>query len=305
MTSRCSRNFLIRFSSILFLTFFFFISDSKCQFVLHFCNNNQTKVDSIEISLFDTIMLKKTILQGDCISFKVPNEWTNRHGAVKCNYKIYFGYNYINGQRLKGTFNDTVFLEKDIQQEPIVEIFINNVSNQNIDSIIAAGHRIEKPKIITPRVQSFEIKYQDLVSNSIVEIFINKAQKKVILIRQDFANLYIPIVNLWLNDSLFLKGIPPFNSIKEFNITFQSATTEINLEKMNLVSSSLITESKSSDKYFKTYVFDFKKLKQNPSFKVLVGQKKYKVKLTKKDLSSVYNGYKYFWVSEKEIKPEN
>ena len=272
---------------------------------MNFCNNNEATIDSIEISFNDTIKIKKSIVQGDCLPVNIPNEWSLRHGIVLCNYKVYFGYNYISAQKLKTKLYDTIFISKEIQQEPKIEIFLNNVSNYKIDTIVAANYTVTNSTRITPRKEVFVINYNDLKSKPEIEISINKLKKKVTLLRQDFANLDNPSVNIWLCDSLFLKGTPSYEYIKEYDITLIPATTDIKLDEIKLISPSLIGESNYPSKYFKTFVLDFEKLRKKPIFKVVIGIKKYKVKLSEKDLSSFYNGRRYFWISDKEIKPEN
>ena len=294
-----------KFILIFSLSFFFFKTEIKSQYLLNFCNNNKATIDSIEISFNDTIKIKKSITQGDCLPVNIPNEWSLRHGVVLCNYKIYFGYNYINAQKLKSKLYDTIFISNKVQQEPNIEIFLNNVSNNKIDKITAANLTVTNSKRITPREEVFVIKYNDLVSKPEIEISINKIKKKVTLNRQDFANLDNPSVQLWLNDSLFLKGTPSFECIKEFNISLMPETWEIKFEKIKVVSSSLIGESKYPYTNIKSFVFDFEKLRKNPFFTVFIGTKRYKVKLSAKDLSSFYNGQIYFWFSDKRMKREN
>jgi hypothetical protein len=294
-----------KFTLIFSLSFFFFKTELKSQYLLNFCNNNKTTIDSIEISFNDTIKIKKSIPQGNCFAVKIPNEWSLRHGIVLCNYKIYFGYNYINAQKLKSKLYDTIFISEKIQQEPDIEIFLNNVSNNKIDTITAANYTVTNSKRITPRNEVFLIKYNDLNSKPEIEISINKIKKKVTLNRQDFGNLDNPSVQLWLNDSLFLKGTPSYESIKEYNISFMPETWELKFETIKVVSSSLIGENEYPNEFFKTFVFDFEKLRKKPFFTVFIGTKKYNVKLSAKDLSSIYNGQRYFWISDKRIKREN
>lgn len=273
---------------------------------MNFCNNNKVTIDSIELSfLNDTIKIKKSIPQGNCLPVNIPNEWSLRHGIVLCNYKIYFGYNYFNAQKLKSKLYDTIFINKEIQQEPDIEIFLNNVSTNKIDTITAANYTVINSKRITPRNEVFVVKYKDLISKPEIEISINKIKKKVTLNRQDFGNLDNPSVQLWLNDSLFLKGTPSYECIKEYNISFMPETWEMKFEKIKVVSSSLIGESEYPNEFFKTFVFDFEKLLKKPIFTVFIGKKKYKVKLLPKDLSSLYNGHRYFWINDKTIKKEN
>jgi hypothetical protein len=284
------------------LIFIFCISNLNAQYTLSLCNNNFKKIDSIILTNNDTSIVK-SILPSVCKKFDIPNKWTNKHGIVMCNYKVYFGYNYVSGQKLKSKFNDTIYINNDIQHEPVITILINNVSNHNIDSIFVANRRVNNPINITPREKSIEVKYQDLVSNPLIEIEINKTKKSISLQRQDFADLRYPFVDLWLHDSLFLKGVPPFSSTKEVKFIFEPYVYGFSLENLNLASTALITEVEPSNKYRRIFVLDFDELKRRPFLKISIGKTKYKLKLTNEDLSHNNNGGKYFWVDKKSIKP--
>lgn len=285
------------------LTLLLLTSDLKSQYVLNFCNNNSTTVDSVIVTKDDAISIK-SISSGNCKSFDIPYEWTNKHGIVMCNYKIYFGHKYISGQRTKTTLKDTVYIEKDINLEPIVRILINNLSNYSIDSITVANSIIEKPLTITPREKSIEVKYKDLLSNPIIEISMNNAKKRVTLLKQDFANLSNPYVPLWLDDTCFLKGSPPFDRIMEFKVVFQSATPDFKLGNINLISNALVGETKTLDSSYRVFVLDLNKLREKPYFELFIGKNEYKIKLSSNDLSANYYGRKYFWVSQKGIKQQ-
>ena len=66
-------------------------------------------IDSVVLNGFDNRRII-SIQPSNCTEFEVPFEWTNVHGAILCNYKVYKKNNLLTGQVLKGISNHTILV---------------------------------------------------------------------------------------------------------------------------------------------------------------------------------------------------
>jgi hypothetical protein len=269
------------------------------QQVLTFCNKSTLPVDSVVIdgsnerNIFD-------IPANRCTDFLVPTSWIT-HGAVVCNYKVYFKDSYYTGQVFKGASNFTINLDKSFLSQSDFTVLVNNTSKRKIDSVFFPCCSIDSNYNVTPRVKAYLVNQKDLQKNPQLKFVIAGTNHTVSLDSAELKNFSSSTTTIWINDTAILNIVPPFSEFVEFQIILQPAKRDVDLSSIRIKSPALETIKLLSSSAGMVISFNLDKLRKKSTVIVEFESKRLKIKLSKGDLSETYFGRKYYFVSRDSI----
>ena len=296
---------------------FFIVLLSSCYgqntTTLTFVNKAKFDVDSIVVLKPDRISFEKLSI-GQQYSKTVQDVLinSNREGAFPFTV-------YIHGQTFSGTwgFHDFGMLgsktekfyifnngistsEKALEKPNDFKVYFYNASGKTVDSFFSSNNAIKKVIELSPR--SFEIVYHfDKIEKLNEFSVIIDGDSKSSQIEHNFDNWNISQTFFYYENDSIKKGSLPWREPLEFQFDLEV--------KLPIPSDSVKVESPATVKtyYFKQpnylkVVFDFKKLRHNPIFKINVSNKEYVVDLSSHDFSNIYSHQLIYYLDDKGIR---
>jgi hypothetical protein len=179
-------------------------------------------------------------------------------------------------------------------------VYFYNASNKTIDSIINIKNSIKSVNELSPR--SFEIIYDFDKIQKLNELSVIISKERInSRIDHDFDNWNIDQATFYYENDSIKKGPLPWREPLEFQFDLEI--------KLPVCSDSVKVESTATvktyylkqKKYLKV-VFDFKKLRKNPIFKIKAANKEYIVDLSSHDFSNIYLHQLIYCLDDKGIK---
>lgn len=282
---------------------------------LTFVNKAKFDIDSIVVFKPDRINFEKLSI-GQQYSKKVQDVLINSSREGAFTFTV-----YINGQAFSGTWgfhdfgmlgstSETFYIfdhginttDKPLEKPKDFKIYFYNASTKPIDSIINIDSSIKKVNELSPRSLEIVYDFDKIQKLNDFSVIIN-GQRKSSRIDYDFDNWnYSQTFFHYENDSI-KKGSLPWREPLEFQFDLY-VKLPIPSDSFKVESSAIVkTYSFKQPNYLKV-VFDFKKLRQNPIFKVKTPNKEYIVDVSTHDFSNIYSHQVIYYLDEKGIKSQ-
>lgn len=280
---------------------------------LTFVNKSQLKVDSIVISKPDRVILENLPI-GQQYSKSLTNILINSNRESAFPFTV-----YLNGKTLTGTWgfhdfgrlalkNETFYIfnngitrtERQLEKPKNFIIYFYNASTKSVDTFFSGNNSIKKVTELSPR--SFEIIYDfdNIQKSNDFSVIIN-GERKSSNIDHDFNNWNINQTFFYYeNDSIKTGALPwrePLEFIVDIEVKLQFPSDSVKVESDAIVKNYYFNQPN----YLKI-VFDFKKLRQKPTFIIVAANKKYTVDLSSHDFSNIYSNQKIFFLEETGIR---
>lgn len=298
-----------------FFIVLFYSCNGQNTTTLTFVNKSQFVVDSIVIFKPHRVTFEKLSI-GQEYSKSLDNIQinSNREGAftftVYTKRKTFTGTWGFHDFGILGSKAEKFYIfdnginstEKGLEKPRDFTVYFYNASSKPIDSFVNVNNNIKRVNELSPR--SFEIVYDfDKIQKlNELSVIIN-GERKNSKIDQDFDNWNINQSFFHYENDSIKKGSLPWREPLEFQFDLEV--------KLPLPSDSVKVESIATVKtyYFRQpnylkVVFDFKKLRQNPVFKVKASNKEYIVDLSSHDFSNIYSHQLIYYLDDKGIRSQ-
>lgn len=298
-----------------FFIVFFCSCYGQSSTTLKFVNKSQSEIDSIVILKPDRVKFGNLSV-GREYSKSVANVLINTNHEGAFSFIVYLKGRALTGSwgfhdfGMLGSTSETFYIfdhginttDKPLEKPKDFKVYFYNASANPVDSIINVNNSIKKVNELSPRNLEIVYDFDRIQKLNDFSVIIN-GQRKNSRIDYDFDN--------WNNSQTFFhyendslkKGSLPWREPLEFQFDLEV--------KLPIPSDSVKIESAATVKtyYFKQpnylkVVFDFKKLRQNPIFKVQASNKEYIVDLSSHDFSNIYSHQLIYYLDEKGIKSQ-
>ncbi len=281
---------------------------------LTFINKSSVPIDSIIIGANKIIKLGQ-IAVGQRYSKKL------NHIKVNTNREGLFGFTAcLNGRRSGSAWgfhdygrifsNQEVFYiydngitktDKPLMKPKALKLYFYNSSLKNIDTFLSANNGIIKVNEMSPRNVEIIYDYDKIekLKEFIVVMSGTKMNYKIDF--HDFDNWNNTQDFLHIESDKIQKGIPangkPLEYIVDIEIKIPLSADSITIKSAAITKTYNIIQPK-----YKSFVFDFEKLRQHPIFIVNAGNKNYVIDFSKHDFSNIYDHQKIFALDGNGIK---
>lgn len=277
-----------------------------------FMNNSSHEVDSVVLQHAKKEITGK-IKPGENYTFKLENIVLDngREGgfgfSVYTNKKIFsggWGFHDFGGfARHSETFyiydNGINYINKPIVKPSEFKLYFYNYSSETIDSIYSLNNSIIKTNEYSPRNREIVYNYNKLENNPWLLIRLSgKEYRKKIIFPTDWNNNQSFFS--FLNDSL-VYGTKSWTEPLEFIIDLEIKTSD-NIDSVGIESESIIKVYNFTQPKYKRIIFDYKRFKTNPSFKIYVRNKIFTGRLSNDEFSNVYFNQKIFFLYENGVR---
>lgn len=280
---------------------------------LTFVNKSQVEVDSIIIFKPDRITFAKLSV-GQQYSKSIQNIEINANHEGAFSFTVYLKERSLTGTwgfhdfGMLGSTSEKFYIYshgisttgKALEKPNDFKVYFYNASTKSVDSFFSSNNAIKKVNELSPR--SFEIVYDFGKIQKLNDFSVSiNGERKNSKIDYDFDNWnYCQTFFHYENDSI-KKGSLPWREPLEFQFVLEV--------KLPIPSDSVKVESPATVRtyYFKQpnylkAVFDFKKLRHNPIFKINVSNKEYVVDLSSHDFSNIYSHQLIYYLDDKGIR---
>ena len=197
--------------------------------------------------------------------------------------------------------NGISYSDKQLLKPQEFKLYFYNTTEKNIDTILSLNNSIIKINERTPRNIEIIYDYNKFESSpEFIGIFsADKMSSKIDF--HDFSNWNNNQASLYLSKGKLKEGPLEWKEPLEFIIDLQ-IKIQVPADSVVIESTALIETYNYSQPNYKSIVFDFNKLIQNPIIKVKVGNKNYTINLSSHDFSIIYDYQSIYFLEEQGIK---